>query len=148
MYSVMAGLVPAIHVFREASKTWMPGTRPGMTQIWPTHQNGNNGLAVADVGALDLVPGGKIVRPRDRAARHHAAEVRAVLAAAVYVRVHALGRNRQPLERFRRKPLLQRLLERLHAEDAVRARAGDGDADLGAALGGEHADQREAPCLG
>jgi hypothetical protein len=32
--SVMAGLVPAIHDFLEviqASKTWMPGTRPGMT---------------------------------------------------------------------------------------------------------------------
>jgi hypothetical protein len=30
---VMAGLVPAIHVFfcRYAVKTWMPGTRPGMT---------------------------------------------------------------------------------------------------------------------
>jgi hypothetical protein len=30
---VMAGLVPAIHVFsrRHAAKTWMPGTRPGMT---------------------------------------------------------------------------------------------------------------------
>jgi hypothetical protein len=30
----MAGLVPAIHVFRLAmiqKKTWMPGTRPGMT---------------------------------------------------------------------------------------------------------------------
>jgi hypothetical protein len=28
----MAGLVPAIHVFRfGAVKTWMPGTRPGMT---------------------------------------------------------------------------------------------------------------------
>jgi hypothetical protein len=28
----MAGLVPAIHVFLfEAVKTWMPGTRPGMT---------------------------------------------------------------------------------------------------------------------
>jgi hypothetical protein len=28
----MAGLVPAIHVFYVAdSKTWMPGTRPGMT---------------------------------------------------------------------------------------------------------------------
>jgi hypothetical protein len=25
----MAGLVPAIHVF--AGRTWMPGTRPGMT---------------------------------------------------------------------------------------------------------------------
>jgi hypothetical protein len=27
---VMAGLVPAIHVFADG-KTWMPGTRPGMT---------------------------------------------------------------------------------------------------------------------
>ena len=28
----MAGLVPAIHVFCFAdNKTWMPGTRPGMT---------------------------------------------------------------------------------------------------------------------
>jgi hypothetical protein len=32
MAAVMAGLVPAIHVFdRAPSKTWMPGTRPGMT---------------------------------------------------------------------------------------------------------------------
>jgi hypothetical protein len=30
----MAGLVPAIHVFRtwQESKTWMPGTSPGMTR--------------------------------------------------------------------------------------------------------------------
>ncbi len=30
---VVAGLVPAIHVFARSrqSKTWMPGTRPGMT---------------------------------------------------------------------------------------------------------------------
>jgi hypothetical protein len=27
----MAGLVPAIHVFL-GTKTWMPGTRPGMTK--------------------------------------------------------------------------------------------------------------------
>jgi hypothetical protein len=32
--SVMAGLVPAIHVFlAQAAKTWMPGTRPGMTNV-------------------------------------------------------------------------------------------------------------------
>jgi len=33
----MAGLVPAIHVFsgREAGKTWIPGTRPGMTMDGP-----------------------------------------------------------------------------------------------------------------
>jgi len=29
--SVMAGLVPAIHALL-AAKTWMPGTRPGMTR--------------------------------------------------------------------------------------------------------------------
>jgi hypothetical protein len=29
---VMAGLVPAIHVWA-TKKTWMPGTRPGMTKI-------------------------------------------------------------------------------------------------------------------
>jgi hypothetical protein len=31
----MAGLVPAIHVFVGLSeaKTWMPGTRPGMTSF-------------------------------------------------------------------------------------------------------------------
>jgi hypothetical protein len=28
----MAGLVPAIHVFCPI-KTWMPGTRPGMTKL-------------------------------------------------------------------------------------------------------------------
>jgi len=28
----MAGLVPAIHVFCMQIKTWMPGTRPGMTE--------------------------------------------------------------------------------------------------------------------
>jgi hypothetical protein len=27
----MAGLVPAIHVFVEAQKTWMPATSAGMT---------------------------------------------------------------------------------------------------------------------
>jgi len=33
-FSVMAGLVPAIHVFLAARlmKTWMPGTRPGLTK--------------------------------------------------------------------------------------------------------------------
>jgi len=29
--AVMAGLVPAIHDFPSSEKTWMPGTRPGMT---------------------------------------------------------------------------------------------------------------------
>jgi hypothetical protein len=31
---VMAGLDPAIHVFGpKAIKSWMPGTRPGMTRL-------------------------------------------------------------------------------------------------------------------
>jgi hypothetical protein len=31
----MAGLVPAVHVFIAAAhaKTWMPGSRPGMTAV-------------------------------------------------------------------------------------------------------------------
>jgi hypothetical protein len=28
----MAGLVPAIHALLAEAKTWMPGTRPGMTE--------------------------------------------------------------------------------------------------------------------
>jgi len=31
---VMAGLVPAIHVFLFCRNSWMPGTRPGMTDQW------------------------------------------------------------------------------------------------------------------
>jgi hypothetical protein len=31
---VMAGLVPAIHVFAWVKNSWMPGTRPGMTKRW------------------------------------------------------------------------------------------------------------------
>ena len=38
---VMAGLVPAIHVFlRAVTKTWMPGTRPGMTRQWERRPQG------------------------------------------------------------------------------------------------------------
>jgi hypothetical protein len=35
-YVVMAGFIPAIHVFaiNSQKKTWMPGTRPGMTVKW------------------------------------------------------------------------------------------------------------------
>jgi hypothetical protein len=31
--TVMAGLVPAIHVFMCMIKPWMPGSRPGMTSF-------------------------------------------------------------------------------------------------------------------
>ena len=37
----MAGLVPAIHVFGATqSKTWMPGTRPGMTKCEQVSRTG------------------------------------------------------------------------------------------------------------
>jgi hypothetical protein len=41
-HTVMAGLVPAIHVFRvgRAFKTWMPGTSPGMTSQRLVSRNG------------------------------------------------------------------------------------------------------------
>jgi uncharacterized protein len=42
----MAGLVPAIHVFCCRDKTWMPGTRPGMTE--------NVVRAVAHIASLDI----------------------------------------------------------------------------------------------
>jgi hypothetical protein len=29
----MAGLVPAIHALVHTRRTWMPGTRPGMTNL-------------------------------------------------------------------------------------------------------------------
>jgi hypothetical protein len=30
----MAGLVPAIHVLKQARKRWMPGIKPGMTKYY------------------------------------------------------------------------------------------------------------------
>jgi hypothetical protein len=57
--------------------------------------------------------------------------MRAVFGAAVDVGVHAVGGDGQAFERFRRKTLLQRFLERRHAEHAVRAGAGDRDSDIG-----------------
>jgi len=45
--SVMAGLVPAIHVLlRTRSKTWMPGTSPGMTEERDSRDNRSLGLRV------------------------------------------------------------------------------------------------------
>src|SRR5690348_9776150 len=35
--SVMAGFVPAIHVFIVEAKAWMPGIKPGMTAVRPSH---------------------------------------------------------------------------------------------------------------
>jgi hypothetical protein len=40
---VMAGLVPAIHVFLCAeAETWMPGTWPGMTSLWQAFDKGSS----------------------------------------------------------------------------------------------------------
>jgi len=38
LFHVITGLVPAIHVL-SASKTWMPGTGPGMTRTGASWQN-------------------------------------------------------------------------------------------------------------
>jgi hypothetical protein len=39
--NVMAGLVPAIHVLLKCRETWMPGTRPGMTNGEVRHYTRN-----------------------------------------------------------------------------------------------------------
>jgi hypothetical protein len=57
----MAGLVPAIHVFLNA-KTWMPGTRPGMTmemQVnWTCSNRGGRQDAKKSESAVDrFIPG-------------------------------------------------------------------------------------------
>src|SRR5690349_12589816 len=85
----------------------------------------------------------RLVGARDRTARHHADEVRPILGAAVDIAVQAGRRHRHSLERLRREALLERLLEFLHSEYPAGAGAGDGNADLRAALRREHADQRE-----
>src|SRR4051794_31359793 len=49
----MAGLVPAIHAFHAvAPKTWMPGTRPGMTEA--TVMPSPSPLLTADVKSCRL----------------------------------------------------------------------------------------------
>ena len=70
--------------------------------------------------------------------------MRPIFGGGVNVLVHAVGRDRHALDRLRREALLQRLLERLHPEHAIGAGAGHRDADVGAALRHEHADQRKA----
>ena len=81
---------------------------------------------------------------RERPARHHTHEVSTVLGAAVNVGVHAVRRDGHAFDRLRGEALLERLLERLDAEHAVRAGAGHRNTDLRATLGHEHADKGEA----
>jgi len=55
----MAGLVPAIHVFLPgiALKTWMPGTRPGMTmEMSETSQLNKSELRTAALAKRDSMP--------------------------------------------------------------------------------------------
>src|SRR5882724_5176202 len=57
--NVMAGLVPAIHVFssHERCKTWMPGTRPGMTNDGPVRDNLARWSGRADFEDVAVVAG-------------------------------------------------------------------------------------------
>src|SRR5438874_6883123 len=110
-------------------KTWMPGTRPGMTTRKATaFFQSSNGLAD---------------RFGDRPARQHADQMGAIFGAAVDVAVHAVGRNAHAFERFRREAFLKRLLERGHAEHAIGPGTGHRDADVATTFRYEHTDQRE-----
>src|SRR5260370_40438663 len=46
----MAGLVPAIHALFAEAKTWMPGTRPGMTAERPPPMPFETRLTAAMIG--------------------------------------------------------------------------------------------------
>src|SRR5580704_11093440 len=83
----------------------------------------------------------------DSATRQHADQMRAIFGAAVQIAVQSVGRNRDAVEHLVREALLQGLFERLGAEYAVRAGAGDGDTHVGRPLGDEYADQRIARSL-
>src|ERR1700683_5402736 len=83
IYPVIAGLVPAIHVFLGPIKTWMPGTRPGMT-IGKCRQ--------------PVLPPLLPDRLGDRPAGEHTDQVRTVFGATMDVRVHAVGRNGHAFE--------------------------------------------------
>ncbi len=45
----MAGLVPAIHDFLLAAKTWMPGSSPGMTRIYTNSDTSPSGSPNSNV---------------------------------------------------------------------------------------------------
>src|SRR6202789_3356412 len=83
-------------------------------------------------------------RSLDRAPRHHRNQMRAIFGTAVQVAVQSFGRHRRPIERLQRETLLQRFPKSGHANPAIAARAGDGDAHIRWTFGDEHADQRIA----
>src|SRR5665647_1511057 len=103
-------------------------------------------LNLSASGGRERVRGGPDsgVRLGHRAARQHADQMRAIFGTGVNVAVHAGRRNAHALDRLGGETLLQRFLERLDAEHAAGAGAGDRDADVGAALGDKHADQGKA----
>src|SRR5215510_14482206 len=76
------------------------------------------------------------VRPLDRLrhgpARQDPYEMRAIFGTTVDVTAHAFRPDRHAFERLGPEALLERLLERGHAEHAIAARAGHRHADLGA----------------
>src|SRR5262249_42354210 len=105
-------------------KARMAGTRPALT----TQARSNRTL--------------RYCRP-NRPPGHHADQMRTGFRPAMDVARHAVIRDGHPFERLRAEALLERLFERRHAEDTVRSSPGHRNADLRAALGDEHADQRK-----
>src|SRR5262249_6812962 len=79
----MAGLVPAIHALPVARKTWMPGTRPGMTEE-PIQRNRKNALRARAADAngctehrsarrgIDVEPGANWMQPLAHAGKSDA----------------------------------------------------------------------------
>src|SRR5262252_185830 len=154
----MAGLVPAIYVLL-ARKTWMPGTRPGMTLEMPCRVLCRlllrlNELATDQaLGDLDRVqrrPLTQVVRNNphhqpvfDRRILADAADIGRVLAGAfvgrdvaarlALVDHEAAWRAAQDLARFvRRDRLLELDVDRFRMSDKHRhAHAGGGELDLG-----------------
>src|SRR5947209_20578787 len=74
-------------------------------------------------------------RRRNRAPRHYADEMGAIVGVAVQIGNHAASRRRHALDRIRREVLRERRLHRLMAEHAARARARHRDAHAALGLG-------------
>src|SRR5258706_8137432 len=101
-------------------------------------------LLLLEIVVAGVCPALQSTGIRDGAAGKHADQVGAILRAAVNVAGKTVRRNRQPFERFRRKPLLERRFEFWHPEHARRTGAGHRDPHFRRALGNEYADQRKA----
>src|SRR5262245_44668245 len=80
----------------------------------------------------------------DRPARQHPDQMRAIFGATMQVAVQPFRGYVDSRQHLWREALLQGLLESGDTEHAVRAGAGDGDADVRRPPGHEHPDQRVA----